>query len=207
MVFLFYLIITLIIIAILLLFSKIRIEIINFKFTSLNKRHINKEYKFVLKLYILGKIPILKINITKTKLEKQKIKEKLEKIDIKAIQNKIKIDKNFFKAIKKINMQVKKINLNMELGTENAMLTSVIVPAISTIIAIYLRKKIKNYENQTFIIQPVYQNQNLINIYISGIFEIKMIHIIDMLYRLNKKGEVKRYERTSDRRTYDYSYE
>ena len=36
---------------------------------------------------------------------------------------------------------------------------------------------------------------------------IKMIHIIDMLYRLNKKGEVKRYERTSDRRTYDYSYE
>lgn len=207
MVFLFYLIITLIIIAILLLFSKIRIEIINFKFTSLNKRHINKEYKFVLKLYILEKIPILKINITKTKLEKQKIKEKLEKIDIKAIQNKIKIDKNFFKAIKKINMQVKKINLNMELGTENAMLTSVIVPAISTIIAIYLRKKIKNYENQTFIIQPVYQNQNLINIYISGIFEIKMIHIIDMLYRLNKKGEVKRYERTSDRRTYDYSYE
>ena len=207
MVFLFYLIITLIIISTLLLFSKIKIEIINFRFTSLNKRHVNKEYKIVVKLYILEKIPITKINITKTKLEKQRIKEKLEKIDVKAIQNKIKIDKNFFKAIKKINMQIKKINLNMELGTENAMLTSAIVPAISTIIAIYLRKKIKNYENQTFIIQPVYQNQNLINIYISGIFEIKMIHIIDMLYRLNKKGEVKRYERTSDRRTYDYSYE
>ena len=207
MVFLFYLIITLIIIAILLLFSKIRIEIINFKFTSLNKRHINKEYKFVLKLYILGKIPILKINITKTKLEKQKIKEKIEKIDMKAIQDKVKVDKNFFKAIKKINLKIEKFNLNMEIGTENATLTSVIVPAISTIIAIYLRKKIKNYENQTFIIQPVYQNQNLINIYISGIFEIKMIHIIDMLYMLNKKGEVKNYERTSNRRTYDYSYE
>ena len=207
MVFLFYLIIALIIIAILLLFSKIRIEIINFKFTSLNKRHINKEYKFVLKLYILGKIPILKINITKTKLEKQKIKEKIEKIDMKAIQDKVKVDKNFFKAIKKINLKIEKFNLNMEIGTENATLTSVIVPAISTIIAIYLRKKIKNYENQTFIIQPVYQNQNLINIYISGIFEIKMIHIIDMLYMLNKKGEVKNYERTSNRRTYDYSYE
>ena len=207
MVFLFYLIIALMIIAILLLFSKIRIEIINFKFISLNKRHINKEYKFVLKLYILGKIPILKINITKTKLEKQKIKEKIEKIDMKAIQDKVKVDKNFFKAIKKINLKIEKLNLNMEIGTENATLTSVIVPAISTIIAIYLRKKIKNYENQTFIIQPVYQNQNLINIYISGIFEIKMIHIIDMLYMLNKKGEVKNYERTSNRRTYDYSYE
>ena len=207
MVFLFYLIIALMIIAILLLFSKIRIEIINFKFISLNKRHINKEYKFVLKLYILGKIPILKINITKTKLEKQKIKEKIEKIDMKAIQDKVKVDKNFFKAIKKINLKIEKFNLNMEIGTENATLTSVIVPAISTIIAIYLRKKIKNYENQTFIIQPVYQNQNLINIYISGIFEIKMIHIIDMLYMLNKKGEVKNYERTSNRRTYDYSYE
>ena len=126
---------------------------------------------------------------------------------MKAIQDKVKVDKNFFKAIKKINLKIEKLNLNMEIGTENATLTSVIVPAISTIIAIYLRKKIKNYENQTFIIQPVYQNQNLINIYISGIFEIKMIHIIDMLYMLNKKGEVKNYERTSNRRTYDYSYE
>ena len=81
------------------------------------------------------------------------------------------------------------------------------VPIISTFIAIILRRKIKKIEDQTFIINPVYINQNLVNIILSGIFEIKVIHIINILYVLNKKGSVKKYERTSNRRAYDYSYE
>lgn len=206
MVFLFYLIIFILLI-IIFLSSKIKIEVINLKFTSLDKNHINKEYKIILKLCILGKIPILKINITKTKLENKKVKEKLQKLNIDLFKGKNNIDKNFIKALKTRNLQIEKINLNIEIGTENAMTTSIIVPAISTIIAIYLRKKVKNYENQIFIINPIYQNRNLINIYISGIFDIKMIHIINILYKLNKKGEVKKYERTSNRRSYDYSYE
>lgn len=206
MVFLFYLIIF-ILLLIIFLSSKIKIEVVNLKFTSLDKNHINKEYKIILKLCILGKIPILKINITKIKLENKKVKEKLQKFNIDLVKGKNNIDKNLIKALKTRNLQIEKINLNIELGTENAMTTSIIVPAISTIIAIYLRKKVKNYENQIFIINPIYQNRNLINIYISGIFAIKMIHIINILYKLNRKGEVKKYERTSNRRPYDYSYE
>ena len=61
-----------------LVFSRIRIEVINFKFSSQTKRHINKDYKVIIKLCILKKIPILKVNITKTKLEKMKIKEKIK---------------------------------------------------------------------------------------------------------------------------------
>ena len=167
----------LILIIVLLVFSRIRIEVINFKFSSQTKRHINKDYKVIIKLCILKKIPILKVNITKTKLEKMKIKEKIKNIDFKIIQNKNKFDKNAIKAIKKSNININKINLNLEIGTENATLTSVIVPAISTILAILLSRKIENPKNQLFIIQPVYINQNLINIVFSGIFEMKMIHI------------------------------
>ena len=68
-------------------------------------------------------------------------------------------------------------------------------------------KKVENYKNQNFTIKPIYINQNLINILIDGIFEIKMIHIINIIYILNKKEGVKKYERTSNRRSYDYSYE
>ena len=123
------------------------------------------------------------------------------------IQNKNKFDKNVIKAIKKSNININKINLNLEIGTENATLTSVIVPAISTILAILLSRKIENPKNQLFIIQPVYINQNLINIVFSGIFEMKMIHIINIIYILNRKKGVNKHERTSNRRSYDYSYE
>ncbi len=197
----------LILIIVLLVFSRIRIEVINFKFSSQTKRHINKDYKVIIKLCILKKIPILKVNITKTKLEKMKIKEKIKNIDFKIIQNKNKFDKNAIKAIKKSNININKINLNLEIGTENATLTSVIVPAISTILAILLSRKIENPKNQLFIIQPVYINQNLINIVFSGIFEMKMIHIINIIYILNRKKGVNKHERTSNRRSYDYSYE
>lgn len=197
----------LILIIVLLVFSRIRIEVINFKFSSQTKRHINKDYKVIIKLCILKKIPILKVNITKTKLEKMKIKEKIKNIDFKIIQNKNKFDKNAIKVIKKSNININKINLNLEIGTENATLTSVIVPAISTILAILLSRKIENPKNQLFIIQPVYINQNLINIVFSGIFEMKMIHIINIIYILNRKKGVNKHERTSNRRSYDYSYE
>ena len=72
-------------IILILIFSKIRIQIENFRFSSVNKRHINKDYKAIIKVYILKKIPILKINITKTKLERLKIKEKIRKINFKLI--------------------------------------------------------------------------------------------------------------------------
>ena len=98
----------LILIIVLLVFSRIRIEVINFKFSSQTKRHINKDYKVIIKLCILKKIPILKVNITKTKLEKMKIKEKIKNIDFKIIQNKNKFDKNAIKAIKKSNININK---------------------------------------------------------------------------------------------------
>ena len=191
-------------IILLLILSKIRIEIQNFEFTTQKKQHINTTYKVTCKLEILYKIPIAKITITNPKIEKWNMKEKIKKINKEVLQNTNKIDK---KVIKHANIQYKKINLKIEIGTENACLTSFLIPAISTVIAIWLRKKIQDNKNQTFIIQPIYQDKNLVNIQFSGIFEIKMIHIINIIYILNKKGRVKEDERTSHRRTYDYSYE
>ena len=135
------------------------------------------------------------------------MKEKVKLIDLKFLEDNKKLDKNILKAIKEININIKEVNLNLELGTENACLTSIIVPVISTVIAVLLNKKIKNCENQIFLINPVYCNQNLINIVFSGIFEFKMNHIISMIYVLNKRKGVGKYERTSNRGAYDYSYE
>lgn len=201
--------IAIILLGIILFFSKIRIEIINFRFDSQLRRHINKDYKIIIKLKAFGLIPIFKINITKTKLEKMKLKEKIKNVDFKVLEDNHKLDKKILKAIKNLKLSIKNINLRLDIGTENATLTSIIVPAISTVIAIVLRKKVKKFENQIFMINPIYQNQNLVNLFVSGIFEIKMSHIINIIYILNKKEKkgVKEYERTSHRRSYGYGYE
>ncbi len=205
MVFLFLFLVVMGIIAI-LFFSKIRIEIIDFRFTSQTQRHINKDYKIIIKLCALGIVPVFKIDLTKMKLEKMKVKEKIKKIDFTVFEKNISLDKEILQMVKKLNILIKKINLHIDIGTENASFTSIIVPAISTIIAIILRKKVKKFENQIFMINPIYQNQNLVNLSVSGIFEVKISHIINIIYILNRKG-VKEYERTSNRRPYDYSYE
>ena len=205
MVFLFILLMIILVI----IFSRIRIEIINFKFYSMKPIHTNHDYKIVIKLCIFRKVPILKVTITKLKLDKLmiKFKGKIKNIEMELLSNTNQIDKNFIKAMKKINLSIKRINLNIELGTENAGLTAIIIPLLSTLISIIFRKKVENYNKQFFRISPIYINQNLINIIVSGIFEIKMIHIINIIYILSKKEGVKKNERTSNRRSYDYSYE
>ena len=206
MVFLFV-IITIILIIIIFSLSKINIEIKNFKFQSISEKHINKDYEIIIKLIIFKIIPIFKINITKTKLEKLKLKEKIKNFDLKVIHDNQQFDKELISTIKELDINIKRINLYIDLGTENASLTAIIIPIISTIIEIIINRKIEKFENQIFVIKPIYINQNLINIYISGIFEIKMIHIINTICILKKKRRVEEYERTSNRRSYDYSYE
>ena len=129
---------------------------------------------------------------------------------MKLIQNNKQFDKKALVAVKELNIGIKKIKLYVDIGTENASLTSILVPALSTIIAIILHKKVKKFENQKFQIQPIYSNQNLVNIDISGIFDIKISHIINIIYIFNKekkKGVKENNERTSNRRSYGYSYE
>lgn len=207
MVFLFIFLLVFMIFICILIFSKIRIEIINFRFTSMNKKHLNENYKIIIKLRIFNKFTIFKIILTEKKLKRLNLQQEAKIIKTRIIENKSKIDKKIFKVMKKIKINIKKINLSINVGTENASLTALLVAIISSITGIVFRKSIIDSKKQIFKIVPVYVNKNLININVSGIFEIKMIHIINIIYVLNKKEGVKKNERTSNRRTYDYSYE
>ena len=204
-----FLFIFLIIIIILFLSSKIVIELKDVTYLSgiLKNKQKNKKDSLRIKLCILNKIPILSIKVTKKLIEKLKIKEKFKKIDI----NNLEEDKNIFRKILEItktnSLKIENLDLKIELGTENAALTAVLIPIISTIISIIIRRKVKDFEKQSFQIKPINNNQNILNIALSGIFQIKMIHIINIIYILNKKEGVKNYERTSNRRAYGYSYE
>ena len=208
MVFLFILLI-LCILLLIIVFSKIRIDIKKFEYCSMNKKHINPNYYLQISWIMLNKIPIIQIKINKHTVKKLKLKDKFVDIDIKMWEERKKLDKETISIIKKIDFAIKKLKLKIDIGTENSAITSLLIPIISTVISFLLRNKMKTKEEQTYIVQPIYKDQNYLNITISGIFDIKMNHIINVIYllsRKNKKG-VKKYERTSNRRSYDYSYE
>ena len=202
----------LLIIILMIITIRIKFEFVNFKFTSLEKEHLNKNYEIKVIIYIFQKIPILKTKITNKKIEKvinnEKIKETIKKQEIKIFENTRDMDKQIIKGLKSIKLEIEEMDLKIQIGTEDASITAFTIPIISTILAIFLSKKVKRYNNkQKFSIQPVYINQNLINIEFVGIFQIKIIHIINTICILNKKKKGDKNERTSNRRSYDYGYE
>ena len=212
LVFLFILL-AILILALVFVTSKIEIKIINLIVDSQSKDYISNKYEIIIKLKILGNIPIIKIKLTKNKLQKiyknLKMKEKIKKLEEDIYTNKDKIDLKLIELAKEIkkSIDVDYLNLVIKLGTENAFTTAIIVAIISTIISVLVSNQ-KIEENELmYKIEPIYNNQNLIKFQFSGIFKIKMIHIINIMYLLNKKGGINKYERTSNRRSYDYSYE
>ncbi|HJJ14880.1 MAG TPA: hypothetical protein OIM60_00260 [Clostridiaceae bacterium] len=205
MVFLFILL-TIIIV---LIFSKIQVEIENFRLNlPKNKNKIlNDTFLFKIKLVIFGTLPIINLKINREKLKKleNNLKDKKIKLDINKIGKQI--TKENINDARKLQMHIEKIKLKINFGTENTILTSFIVPIISTIWSIVLTKKRVKEEKQRLEINPIYNKGNLVNIVFEGIFEIKMIHIIKVICAKIKKRRVEKYERTSNRRAYDYSYE
>lgn len=201
MVFLFILL-TIIIV---LIFSKIQVEIENFRLNlPKNKNKIlNDTFLFKIKLVIFGTLPIINLKINREKLKKleNNLKDKKIKLDINKIGKQI--TKENINDARKLQMHIEKIKLKINFGTENTILTSFIVPIISTIWSIVLTKKRVKEEKQRLEINPIYNKGNLVNI----VFEIKMIHIIKVICAKIKKRRVEKYERTSNRRAYDYSYE
>ena len=196
-----------------ILTSKLDIRMINLIIDSQSKKYINDRYEIIIKLKIFGNIPILRFTMNKNKLRKiqqsWKMNEKVKQLEKNILQNKDKFDMKMIKGVKEFskNIYMENLDLEVELGTENAFLTSMLVAFFSSILAISFSIMHVKEKNIVYEIEPVYRNENFIKIEISGIFQIKLIHIINTIYVLNKKGGRKNHERTSNRRSYDYSYE
>ena len=197
---------------ILIITVKVEVKIRNIKYNSekVKGERLTNNYQIIIKILTLEKIPIFRLKINKSKIEKinvkthlkQKIKEEIQKQDIaKAIEMEKKYDlkKLIPEVYKNIKLETENINLKIDIGTENVVLTSFIIPIISTILAFTVKR---NFE-----VQPIYQNKNIIKFELNGIFSVKMIHIIDTICILKKKRRVYKNERTSNRRTYDDCYE
>lgn len=194
MFFLFFILGICFLIVLLIVFTTIKVHIKNLKFSTdkINGRNLNSDYRIILSLYIFGKIKYFNLDITKFKLENQKIRRNISKVQEKVLSNKNEIDINIFKLIKKINLKIEKLRLNINLGTEDAALTAETVGAISGILSIIIGLIAKNKNQNNWRVNPIYNGRNFFNIDLNCIFEIKLIHIISTLYILSRKEKVEK---------------
>jgi len=192
-----------------LLLSTLQIEIKNLKIGNKeNQSRIKGKYEIKITLYFLEKIPLIWFKLNNTKLKKISNSKQFKKIELKAIKGNVKFNKKIIEAIKNIKIKISKLNLIINLGTEDAILTSYLIAFIASIIGIILphitnENKINNVN---YIVKPIYQNRNEYHISLNSIISIKIVHIIYSMLIFVKKGRDK-YERTSNRRSYAYRYE
>ena len=93
------------------------------------------------------------------------------------------------------------------MGIEDAIATSYLVAIIASILSIILPHLVKkeDIKNIKYEINPIY-NTLIFNLKLDSIINLKIVHIIYVIYNLVKKGRDKN-ERTSNRRSYAYSHE
>lgn len=199
-------------ISIILLLSTIQIEIKNLKIGNIenvNKSNIKDIYEIKIILYFLEKIPVFGFRLDSKKMKKISNSKQLEKIkltQLKNISNDNKVLEKQMLAIIK-NIRIKNLNLRIDLGLEDAILTSYLIAFLSSVIGIIIphitnKKQIKDV---MYIVNPIYENENKYHISLNSIIYLKIVHIINSMSKI-KKGRDKN-ERTSNRRAYAYSYE
>ena len=155
------------------------------------------------RLYIFNKLKFLEIKLDNKKLKKIYNKQKVEKIDTKKVMRNLpKSNKEKLNLLKKINLQ--KLDLNLEIGTVDIMLTTLIIPVLSSFLSCLLIKA--GNRNCKYRIMPIYVEDFMYKIDLNCIFSLKMIHIINIMWLILRKRDDKN-GRTSNRRFNAYSYE
>lgn len=157
--------------------SKIGIDIKNLIIDTDAEEKINKDGKIYVYLLLFNKIKLFRKNVRNIPMKD--VKFETSDFDIKIFKNKdIKI--NYLELIQNINIDIKNIDLNVNIGTEDAGITAILVGILAGILGIIIKKP--KYQ-----ILPIYANRNLLKINLNGIFTIYLMHYIYKFIKNNIK--------------------
>lgn len=206
--FLFGLIILIGITAILIIASTLHIQIKNLSISNMQTKN-NTKYAIILSIYFANKIKYIWFNLNSKRAKKIYSKVQLEKIDLKKFKKVFKLSD--LKELTKLHLKISDLNLDMNIGTKSPLVTSFLVVTISNAISLLLPHLVNNLKDNRYFynIKPLYYNKELYKINLDCIIEIKMVHIINVIYYIFlKKGRRKNEQSTtSNRKSYAYSHE
>lgn len=181
-----------ILIIIFILFSTIRIQIIKFEISNVKK--VNSNYIINISAYLLNKIKWISLKLDEKKIKKISKKIHLEKLNIQKIEKNLKLSD--IKEIINIKPLISFLNLDINIGLEDVILTSYLIPIICTILTIILPyiSRNKDIKNINYKISPIYNNKKIYNIKIDAIVEIKLINVLNAVYKIYKNGTYYQYK-------------
>lgn len=157
--------------------SKIGIDIKNLIIDTDAEEKINEDGKIYVYLLLFNKVKLFRKNVRNIPMKD--VKFETSDFDIKIFKNKdIKI--NYLELIQNINIDIKNIDLNVNIGTEDAGITAILVGILAGILGIIIKKP--RYQ-----ILPIYANRNLLKINLNGIFTIYLMHYIYKFIKNNIK--------------------
>lgn len=172
------------------LLSTIKIQLKDFNISNLKIKKTN--YKLVISLSFLNKFKWLSFKLNKQKLHKISLKMHLDRIDIKKLEKDFKISD--IKELLKIKPRLTFMNLELQVGLEDIILTTYMIPSICTILSVVLplvteKNDIKNIK---YIVEPIYNQKNLYYIKLNSNLEIKMLNLLNSMYSIykNRKKDV-----------------
>ena len=174
--------INIMLITIFFIFSTVRIELNQVRFSNITEN--DKKYIIKMSLYLFNKIKWISLKVNNDKLKNISKKLHLEKVDLKKIERDFKISD--LKEIANIKPKVSYLELEMKIGIEDVILTSYIIPTICTILAIVLPYiVIKDKEKYIkYYVLPIYNCKNEYDIKADIILEIKIINILISTYKI-----------------------
>ena len=186
------------------IFSKVRF--------CLNKLEIDNTQKDMqtirkldirIKIYWFGLIKLICIKFDERILKKFTFEDFINnKMNEKVVKN------VSIKDIKTLKLKLEELKFYSSIGTEDVIITSILIFIISNVITYIVSKNIakNSTKKYSYAINPCYKNKNIFIFDISCIISMKTVHIINMLVRFVKRS-VYKDGRTSNRKLNDYSYE
>lgn len=194
--------------AILIIASTLHIQIKNLSISNMQTKNNNK-YAIIFSIYFANKIKYIWFNLNSKRAKKIYSKVQLEKIDLKKFKKVFKLSD--LKELTKLHLKISDLNLEMNIGTKSPLVTSFLVVTISNAISLLLPHLVNNLKDNRYFynIKPLYYNKELYKINLDCIIEIKMVHIINVIYYIFLKKGRRKNERstTSNRKSYAYSHE
>ena len=198
-----------------ILLASIKLQVNEFRYDSKDSLSPVYDIKVIFYLYGFVKFFALRVDnknvyidgirITKEKLQQSKpyqtLIAKLDQMDkIKFVQKGLK-DPFRLKLIKNIRFQIQEWKSFIEIGTFDIMVTTFLVTALSVLFPIFIRQGIKEFKRSEHQYQIVanYSLTNMICFKIHCIINVKIAHIIHIIYQ-TKRRSVSKNGRTSNRR-------
>lgn len=189
-----FFVIFLIIFSIGIYFGELKLNIKSFNFEMNEKVKSKNEYKISIGIYWFKVLKILQISIEEDgirilgkkilykELKKGKTYKSIINRDVSTLNREVLLGN-----IKKLDMKFNAINLKLKLGTDSTLLTSFLTFITATLISFVIQKGVTQYSpnKHKFIITPMYENRNMVQLFLELMLSLKIKNIVKVANELN----------------------